>query len=121
MNNAIPAWLQIAWAIGGVTVAVGGILWIGLIFYPYLKLTRSVMLESLELGKKTADVLGELQKELAPMVTDAKELVREAKELWKERGRAERAIDAIASIPGKIDELVVKLEKKKVDDIISGL
>jgi hypothetical protein len=120
-TQSLPTWLQYAWAFGGVTVAVGGVFWVACIFYPYLKLTRRVMLESLELGKKTATLLDQIQTDLSPIITKMWALVRDAGELMQHRDRVEKIIAAIEELPKKLDELVHRAEKKGIDDIIDRI
>jgi hypothetical protein len=83
VQSQIPSWLQWAWAIAGLVVAVGGLMWTLLILWPYIRLTRAVMTESLRLSRATAEALARLERD----------------------GQLEKTCEAIREIPGRLDRL----------------
>lgn len=131
IQNQIPVWLQWAWALAGLIIAAGGFIWILGIFWPYLRWSKRMMIRSYELGEKTAAHLDQLQKDLEPVIRDLKDAVADAKgiasdlktnELDKiskvldkisENGKLERAFEAIADIPEKLDS-ILKSEGKNL-------
>ena len=131
VQSAVPAWLQIVWALAGIGVAVGGFLWIVFVFYPYLKWTKRMMQASFDLGVKTTGHLDKLQADLAPVIGDLRAAVSDAREIVKElrekelekivkaldklssNGSLDETLKAIQSLPGKLDELL-KAGKKGI-------
>lgn len=109
VQSAVPAWLQICWAIAGLAVAVGGALWIAFIFYPYIKWTKRIMLESLVLGQETAKILETLKREIDPMILDLRGVVKDVREMvhgFKDRHDLEKVAAALDQITkgGRLDE-----------------
>jgi hypothetical protein len=123
MNPAIPPWVQYVWAAAGITVALGGVVWILFIFWPYLRWSKAVMRESLEIGKRTAAHLDQLQNELTPVIEDLRTAVADAKDMLHElRGEHfDRMVKAVESIPQKIDELAKKAEAKAISKMVDSL
>ena len=118
-TSAIPAWLQIAWAVAGLCVAVGGAVWILFIFLPYLTWTRRIMRESLELGRSTAKTLETLKQGIAPVVEDLKGLVADARRATGKLGDhdIEHTLRSIQALPRKLDEVIESQKKKFLEDL----
>lgn len=102
MTTALPAWLQIVWAVTAILIAFGAIAWALLILWPYLRETRLVMRESLKLGRATTATLTTLEGDIRPVVKDLKEIVSDIRTLIG---------DVKEQKPGRIIEFLDKLQK----------
>lgn len=124
VQSQIPAWLQWAWALAGLLIAAGGVFWILGIFWPYLRWSRKVMQQSLELGSQTAETIQKVHKELDPVIANIKAVAvdvqamvaefRQSNDLEKiskaldkiaTNGGLEETLKAIQAIPAKLDAL----------------
>jgi hypothetical protein len=124
IQSQIPTWLQWAWALAGLVIAAGGFVWILGIFWPYLRWSKRVMRQSLELGQQTAGILQQVQRELDPVIKDVKAVAadvramvaefRKANDLEKiskaldklaTNGALDATLKAIQSLPAKLDAL----------------
>jgi hypothetical protein len=97
----LPAWLQLAWAIAGLTIATGGIVWTLAILWPYMRVTREAILESLKIARESRG-------DFAELVREARELVKAAKESGISRERVEKLVSGLEKIPEKLDQLAQK-------------
>ena len=111
VQGAVPAWLQITWAIAGIGVAVGGFLWVVIVFYPYILFTKRMMVKSIELGEKTANHLVELQRDVGPLIVDAKAVIASVRTLVDDIQRQD---------PRRLVEFVDKLARDGTLDRITG-
>jgi uncharacterized protein YoxC len=102
VTTALPAWLQIVWAVTAILIAFGAIAWALLILWPYLRETRLVMRESLKLGRATTSTLTTLEGDIRPVVKDLKEIVSDIRTLIS---------DVKEQKPGRIIEFLEKLQK----------
>lgn len=129
----LPQWMQWAWALAGTSMLILAVVWALFVFWPYLRLTKKVMLRSLELSEKTADHFTKLQDELKPIleklgdstddirtiITDGREALHEvngvikdvkARDLDKVRDALER-VRAELDGQGKLHRIADSLEK----------
>lgn len=94
VQSAVPSWLQIAWACAGIGTLFGGFAWIVFIFWPYLRWSKRMMVDSYLLGQKTAERLAELQVQTKPLIDDARKLVDDARK-YMEGGDLARVTKAL--------------------------
>jgi uncharacterized protein YoxC len=102
VTTALPAWLQIVWAITAILISFGAIAWALFVLWPYIHETRAVMRESLKLGRATANTLTTLESDIRPVVKDLKEIVSDIRTLIG---------DVKEQKPGRIIEFLEKLQK----------
>ena len=102
MTTSLPPWLQIAWAVTAILIALGAVGWALLALWPYMRVTRAAMMESLELGRASSGVLKGLESEVKPLVADLRGIVGDFKILIG---------DIKEQRPGRILEFLEKLEK----------
>lgn len=121
MNYSLPPWAQIMWLCCAVTAVLGGAVWIIAVFFPYLIWTKKIMSRSLELGEKTASMIGKIQDELAPILDDLRETVHSARQIIPDKARADRVLAALESVPVKIDELAKKAENRGISEMIDKI
>lgn len=96
LQTALPPWLQIAWACAGVATLLGGFIWIMFIFWPYLRWSKKMMLDSFTLGQETAKEIHRLQEETKPLIEDARRLL-ESDKLDKATAAITRLADALSA------------------------
>jgi len=102
MTTALPAWLQFAWAFAGIISVVGGVCWLLLVAWPYLRWTRRTMEETLGIGRSSAQILETIKADVVPLIADAKSVV----------GSIRTLVDDVKNQnPGKILEFLDKLSK----------
>lgn len=98
VQSAIPAWLQWAWALAGLGIAGGGLVWILGIFWPYLRWSKRMMLQSYELGHRTAEAIGRIQDRIEPIIEKADKVLVDLRALVgdvRTRREPERAVAAL--------------------------
>lgn len=101
IQSLIPSWLQWAWAIAGLGVAAGGLVWILFIFWPYLRWSRRMMIRSFELASDTSKVLERIKLEVSPLIEDAASAIYEVRRMVhdvNENRKLDRAIEGIGRI-----------------------
>ena len=83
-ETSLPMELELIWmSISAVTLMLA-IIWTLVIFWPYLKKTKAIAIESLQLGKQSADHLATLQEKINPLVADTRETIDRINELVSE-------------------------------------
>lgn len=101
---ALPVWVNLIWMSISAITLIGAIIWTIFIFWPYLRETKKMQLEGLNLAKKSSDDIGELIRKLDPMVEKAKETadrIGEIADRFDQKlsddflGRVEDAMDSI--------------------------
>lgn len=108
VHSKIPDWLQISWALAGIGVALGGLVWIVFIFWPYLRWSKKVMQKSLEIGEKTSEILRDVQEELSGVLSDVSEVTKSIREIIED-DRIEQALDRLC--PQKREGKIVEVPK----------
>ena len=124
-QGGLPMWLQWAWGLAGVFAFFGAIGYVLLIFWPYLRWTRAMMLRSFELGKETAEILEKIEQRVGPLVGELESLAKRGKrimdELESELGIEKFKVDPITgkstpiksptAKPGRISEIGAAVER----------
>tara|TARA_Y100000034_G_scaffold100998_1_gene124947 strand:- start:233 stop:727 length:495 start_codon:yes stop_codon:yes gene_type:complete len=73
--SVLPFWANVIWmSLSGVTL-LGACIWTVFIFWPYLKETKQMQIESLKLGKESNDALQKMQGEFIPVLKDLEESI----------------------------------------------
>lgn len=83
----LPRWFQFAWGGCSIAMMIAAYVWAIFVLWPYIRLTRRLMLQSLEIGKETVGLMKELRKQIEdgwkneakPVWEDTKTLVKDAR------------------------------------------
>ena len=75
--SVLPVWLNLIWMSLSALTLIGALIWTLFIFWPYLKVTKAMQIESLKLGKESNDALQKMQGEFIPVLKDLGRVHRE--------------------------------------------
>ena len=79
--SVLPVWLNLIWMSLSALTLVGALIWTLFIFWPYLKVTKKMQIESLKLGKESNDALQKMQGEFIPVLRDLEESIVNIREV----------------------------------------
>jgi hypothetical protein len=103
------------WAIASVGAFTGGVVWILVIFWPYLRWSRRMMLTSLSLAEDTARILKDVQARIEPLIEDGKVILKESRQVLetlraRDLGKVEKILAQLAE-HDRLDRFVEAVEK----------
>ncbi len=79
--SVLPVWLNLIWMSLSAITLIGALIWTLLIFWPYLKVTKAMQIESLNLGKESNDALQKMQEEFVPVLRDLEDSIVNIKDV----------------------------------------
>jgi len=114
-QTGLPLWFQCIWALASVGAFTLGIVWILVIFWPYLRWSRRMMITSLDLAKDTAKILKDVQARIEPLIEDGRAILKESRQVLetlraRDLGKVEKIL-AQLSEHGRLDRFVAAVEK----------
>jgi len=121
--SAIPAWLQITWAImGGIILPCAGIGWVIYFVKGYLKPMKEMQEKALSLASNSIGTVDEIQKAVRPLIEKADMILVEIKPIVE---KANGATDDVTQVAHKvregIDQLNGSLNFSEIRDELKGV
>ena len=110
VQPVLPTWLQWGWALAGLGVAVGGLCWILLIFWPYLRWSKVMTMRLYDLSKDTAKTLQQFREQIEPVIRTADKVVGDVERIIREdvKPTLDKARDTLNNTDAK--DLLKKLD-----------
>lgn len=102
VHSAVPAWLQITWAIvSGLVLPIGGIGWVAYFVMKYLKPMKEMQKQALELAANSVGTVEEFKKSIEPLVEKTERILEQITPIVE---KANGATDDVIQVAHKVRE-----------------
>lgn len=105
--SGLPVWVNLVWmSISGITL-FGGVIWIVFIFWPYLRETKKMQIEGLDLGRQSNNTLADLVRKVDPVIEKIERTAERVEDTIKkfEKHDLNKFEKAIQEAPSRLKEM----------------